>query len=98
MKYLLILILVLLLGGCTVAPVRETETKLEESIAVIKPDSCLLRIDNGVFYITDNNNRLLYKTIQGGSEYITIHIALFIFCMVIVIGCFVVLLSIVFTK
>ena len=97
MKYLLILILVLLLGSCTVAPVRETETKLEESIAVIKPDSCLLRIDNGVFYITDNNNRLLYRTIQGGSDYITIHIA-FIFCMVIVTGCFIGLFSIIFTK
>ncbi len=98
MKYLLILILVLLLGSCTIAPVRETETKLEESIAVIKPDSCLLRVDNGVFYITDNNNRLLYKTIQGGSEYVTIHIALFIFCMVVVIGCFIGLFSIIFTK
>lgn len=98
MKYLLILILVLLLGGCTVAPVRETETKLEESIAVIKPDSCLLRIDNGVFYITDNNNRLLYKTVQGGSEYVTTHIKFFIFCMVIVISCFIGLLCIIYTR
>lgn len=98
MKYLLILILVLLLGSCTVAPVRERETKLEECIAVIKPDSCLLRIDDGVFYITDNNNRLLYRTIQGGSDYITIHIALFIFCMVIVTSYFIGLLCNIYTK
>jgi hypothetical protein len=72
MKYFFVLLVVLLLGSCTISPKREKPEPLDSNVELVTPDTCLVRIDGSIFYITTKDNKLMYKAVQHDPDYLPI--------------------------
>ena len=78
MRYLFILLVILLLDSCTISPKREEPKAINSKIELVTPDTCLVRVDDGIFYITTTNNVIMYKATQYDSKFLSVPLSVII--------------------